>query len=51
MEKHLMNTQALRDTTRALDADDKGLLVMEESHPTCNKRCASLGIPQTERLS
>lgn len=51
MEKHLMNTHIWRDTTRALVADDKGVLVMEESHPPCNQRCASLGIPQTERLS
>jgi len=42
-----MNTQALIDTARALVADDKGLLAMDESHPTCNKRFAKLGIPQT----
>jgi fructose-bisphosphate aldolase class I len=29
-------------------ADDKGLLAMDESNPTCNKRFAELGIPQTE---
>ena len=29
-------------------AGDKGLLAMDESHPTCNKRFARLGIPQTE---
>jgi fructose-bisphosphate aldolase class I len=29
-------------------ADDKGLLAMDESHPTCNRRFAKLGIPQTE---
>jgi len=29
-------------------ADDKGLLAMDESLPTCNKRFAKLGIPQTE---
>jgi fructose-bisphosphate aldolase, class I len=29
-------------------ADDKGLLAMDESNPTCNKRFAKLGIPQTE---
>ena len=43
-----MNTQALIDTARALVADDKGLLAMDESNPTCNKRFAKLGIPQTE---
>jgi len=29
-------------------ATGKGLLAMDESNPTCNKRFASLGIPQTE---
>ena len=35
------------DTARAMVAGDKGLLAMDESHPTCNKRFAKLGIPQT----
>jgi fructose-bisphosphate aldolase class I len=43
-----VNAQALIDTARALVADDKGLLAMDESNPTCNKRFAKLGIPQTE---
>ena len=43
-----MNAQELIDTARALVADDKGLLAMDESNPTCNKRFARLGIPQTE---
>ena len=43
-----MNTQDLVDTANALVADDKGLLAMDESNPTCNKRFAKLGIPQTE---
>jgi fructose-bisphosphate aldolase class I len=43
-----MNTQELMDTARKLVADDKGLLAMDESNPTCNKRFAKLGIPQTE---
>ena len=30
-----------------LIADYKGLLAMDESNPTCNKRFAKLGIPQT----
>ncbi len=33
---------------RALVAGDKGLLAMDESTPTCNKRFAAAGIPQTE---
>jgi len=43
-----MNAQALIDTARAMVAGDKGLLAMDESTPTCNKRFAKLGIPQTE---
>jgi fructose-bisphosphate aldolase class I len=43
-----MNVQELIDTARTLVADDKGLLAMDESNPTCNKRFAKLGIPQTE---
>jgi len=43
-----MNTQQLIDTARAMVAGDKGLLAMDESTPTCNKRFAKLGIPQTE---
>ncbi|MGA2725436.1 MAG: class I fructose-bisphosphate aldolase [Bryobacteraceae bacterium] len=43
-----MNTQQLRDTATTLVAGDKGLLAMDESNPTCNKRFAKLGIPQTE---
>ena len=42
-----MNAQKLIDTARALVAGDKGLLAMDESNPTCNKRFARLGIPQT----
>ena len=42
-----MNAQALMETARALVAGDKGLLAMDESNPTCNKRFAKLGIPQT----
>jgi fructose-bisphosphate aldolase class I len=42
-----MNSQILIDTARQLVADDKGLLAMDESDSTCNKRFAKLGIPQT----
>ena len=42
-----MNLQYLADTAKALVADDKGLLAMDESNPTCNKRFAKLDIPQT----
>jgi fructose-bisphosphate aldolase class I len=42
-----MDAQKLIDTARMLVAGDKGLLAMDESDPTCNKRFAKLGIPQT----
>ena len=43
-----VTAQDLIGTARALVADDKGLLAMDESNPTCNKRFAKQGIPQTE---
>ena len=43
-----MISQELIDTARAIFAGDKGVLAMDESNPTCNKRCAAIGIPQTE---
>jgi fructose-bisphosphate aldolase class I len=43
-----MNIQVITDTAKAMVADDKGLLAMDESNPTCNKRFAALGIPQNE---
>src|SRR5450759_3619381 len=42
-----MNLQEIIKTAKTLVADDKGLLAMDESNPTCNKRFAVLGIPQT----
>ncbi len=43
-----MNTQDIIDTAKAMVAGNKGLLAMDESNPTCNKRFAALGIPQNE---
>ena len=43
-----MSSLHLTETEAALVANDKGLLAMDESTPTCNKRFAKLGIPQTE---
>lgn len=43
-----MNKHILIETTQQLLAGDKGLLAMDESNSTCNKRFAALGIPQTE---
>jgi fructose-bisphosphate aldolase class I len=42
-----MNAHALIDIAKTLVAGDKGLLAMDESSPTCNKRFAGLEIPQT----
>ena len=42
-----MNEQALIATAKAMVAGDKGLLAMDESNGTCNKRFAAIGIPQT----
>ena len=42
-----MNSQLLKDTVKLLFADHKGLLAMDESNGTCNRRFEKLGIPQT----
>ncbi len=42
-----MNTQTLEATARMMVADGKGLLAIDESTGTCNKRFAKLDIPQT----
>jgi fructose-bisphosphate aldolase class I len=42
-----MNVQLLKETTKLLFADYKGLLAMDESTGTCNKRFEKLGIPLT----
>jgi fructose-bisphosphate aldolase class I len=46
MEKK-MNIQTLKDTVAQLFANGKGLLAMDESTGTCNKRFAAAGIEQT----
>lgn len=43
-----MKTQELITTAKAMVDNNKGLLAMDESFPTANKRFAKLGIPQTE---
>jgi len=43
-----MNKQDLIATAQSLVAADKGLLAMDESNGTCNKRFAALGITQDE---
>lgn len=43
-----MGEQELATTVQAMMQEGKGLLAMDESNSTCNKRFAKLGIPQTE---
>jgi fructose-bisphosphate aldolase class I len=43
-----MSSQELIATAKAMVAEHKGLLAIDESNATCNKRFAKLGIPQTE---
>jgi len=45
-----MNQQILKDTIQQLFAGNKGLLAMDESIETCNKRFAAAGIPQTVEM-
>jgi fructose-bisphosphate aldolase class I len=45
-----MQTQRLVATAQALVAGDRGLLAMDESTPTANRRFAKLGIAQTEDM-
>ncbi len=49
-EISIMNkyAQELRNTAKAMMAKGKGILAMDESNGTCNKRFAQLGIPTTE---
>lgn len=47
MERHTVNTQTLEATAKRMVADGKGLLAIDESTGTCNKRFAKWGIPQT----
>jgi fructose-bisphosphate aldolase class I len=45
-----VNKQILFDTIQELFENDKGLLAMDESTGTCNKRFAAAGIPQTVEM-
>lgn len=47
MEHRQVNLQTLETTAAMMVADGKGLLAIDESTVTCNKRFAKLGIPQT----
>lgn len=48
MEELNMDLQQLIKTAKKLVANGKGLLAIDESNPTINKRFAALGISQTE---
>ena len=43
-------TEELRSTAKALVQEGKGILAMDESNGTCNKRFDALGIPKTEEF-
>lgn len=45
-----MNLEEIISTAKTMVANDKGLLAMDESNPTCNKRFAAAGIPLTEEF-
>src|SRR6185437_2034617 len=45
-----MNTKILKGTIQKLFANNKGLLAMDESTSTCNKRFAAAGISQTVEM-
>ena len=45
-----MNSNELIQTAKAMMVEGKGLLAMDESNPTCKKRFAELGIPQTPEM-
>jgi len=45
-----MNLKEIIKTAKTLVADNKGLLAIDESNPTCNRRFAAAGIPQTEEF-
>jgi len=43
-----MSSKELTDTAKTMVAENKGLLAMDESTPTCNRRFEKAGIPKTE---
>jgi len=43
-----MNIETLKNTTKRLTTSGKGILAIDESVATCNKRFEKLGIPATE---
>jgi fructose-bisphosphate aldolase class I len=47
MERHKVNRLSLEATAKRMVADGKGLIAIDESTGTCNKRFAKWNIPQT----
>lgn len=45
-----MNIQILKETIEQIFANGRGILAMDESTPTCDKRFAAHGIPQTAEM-
>ncbi len=45
-----MKTEELNKIANAMVAPGRGILAMDESHPTCNKRFEKLGIPTTKEM-
>ena len=45
-----MDTRKLDETARSLLSGDRGLLAMDESTPTCDRRFAALDVPQTVEM-
>ena len=45
-----MHTEELNKISNAMVAPGRGILAMDESHPTCNKRFEKLGIATTEEM-
>lgn len=45
-----MDENTLNEIATSMVADNKGLIAMDESNPTCNRRFAALDIPQTPEM-
>ncbi len=50
MKTEALSPELLTETARAMVADGKGLLAMDESNGTCNRRFGSAGISQTVEM-
>jgi len=50
MDQPQMKAHVRLNTAKAMVAEGKGLLAMDESNPTCNKRFAGLRIPLTAEV-